>query len=74
MMQADLQRKQTNFAAQQANLQQMVGQGVVTQAQYIDWVHTDRAMTMQEWSSQTVTDARPPINEHMDRQRSDVRP
>ena len=52
MMQADLQRKQTNFAAQQANLQQMVGQGVVTQAQYIDWVHTDRAMTMQEWSSQ----------------------
>ena len=52
MMQSDLQRKQTNFAAEQANLQQMVEQGAITTAQYVDWVHTDRAMTMAEWAGQ----------------------
>ena len=52
VFEADLMRKQTDFQAQQDQFKMMVAQGAMSQQQYVGWVHTDRAMTMQGWAQQ----------------------
>lgn len=52
VMQADVQRRQLHFQTEQQQMQMMVEQGAVTTQQYVSWVHTDRALTMQSWASQ----------------------